>query len=118
MIEKISQFLKRVWKSLKKIFVKIVSFVNNVISFFKAKYNSIIKKHPNAQAISLKIKANIESGEYNTVKISDYQVVNTFYDQDTGEIITENESTEVISYESLDYETKQRFGDRDMIIIE
>lgn len=116
MLDAIRKFLKRAWDFLKKIFVKIVSFSENIVNFFRSKYDAIIKKHPKVDAIALKIEAIKESGEYNTVKMSDYQIVNTFYDKETEEII--EDATEIISYESLDEETKERFADKEMIIIE
>ncbi len=116
MLDAIKDLLKRAWNFLKKIFVKVVSFVKNIFSFFKAKYYSILKKHPNAKAVSIKIKNDLENGNYNTVNLNDEIIVNTFYDEDTGSII-ENE-TEIISYESLDEQTKAQFGNKDMLVIE
>jgi|SRR5690554_341308 len=123
MLDKIRELLKRAWDSLKKIFTKVVSFLQNIVNFFKSKYDAIIRKKPNAKAISIKIKEVLETGDYNTVNMSDFdtnlskdKIVNTFYDMDTGEIL--EEETEVISYESLDEQTKAQFSDKDMIVLE
>ena len=43
-------------------------------------------------------------------------VVNTVYDNTTGEILVDH--TEVVEYEDLDAETKNRFGNKDMLILE
>ena len=116
MFEKILELLKRAWNSLKGVFVKVVSFVGNIIGFFKSKYAAIIKKKPNAIGISLIIKKKLESGDYKTVNLNDYKIVNTFYDKDTNEIL--EEETEVILYKSLDEQTKKEFEDTNLIMIE
>lgn len=116
MIEAIRRLLKRAWNFLKKVFTTIVDFIKNIYGFFKAKWYSVIKKHPKAVGISLKIKDHIKNGDFNTINLSEDMIVNTFYDQDTGNII--EEETEVISYESLDETTKQKFGDKEMLTIE
>lgn len=123
MLDAIRKLLKRAWNSLKKVFEKIVSFFQNIVNFFKSKYDAIIKKKPNAVAVSIIIKENMEKGNYNTVNMNDFdtnlskdKIVNTFYDKDTGEIL--EEETEVISYESLDEQTKSQFSDKDMIVLE
>jgi len=43
-------------------------------------------------------------------------VVKTFYDNDTKEIVMDH--TEVVEYEDLDAETKSRFGNKNMLILE
>lgn len=115
MFEKILELLKRAWNFLKKVFVKVVSFVGNIFGFFKSKYDAIIKKKPNAVGISMIIKEKLENDDYNTVNLNDYKIVNTFYDKDTNEIL--EEETEVIFYESLDEQTKREFGNKEMIVI-
>lgn len=123
MLDAIRKLLKRAWNFLKKIFVKVVNFLQNIVNFFKSKYDAIIKKKPNAVAVSIIIKENMEKGDYNNVKMSDFdtnlskdKIINTFYDEDTGEIL--EEETQVISYESLDEQTKAQFSDKDMIVLE
>lgn len=123
MLDAIRKLLKRAWNSLKKVFTKIVSFLQNIVNFFKSKYDAVINKKPNAVAVSIIIKENMEKGNYNTVNMNDFdtnlskdKIVNTFYDKDTGEIL--EEETEVIFYESLDEQTKSQFSDKDMIVLE
>ena len=43
-------------------------------------------------------------------------MVKTFYDRSTGEILVDH--TEVVAYIDLDAETKNRFGNKDMLILE
>lgn len=116
MLEKIRELLIRVWKFLKKIYEKVVSFIQNIVVFFKSKYDRIIRKYPNATAVSLKIKAILESGDHSTIKLNDYQIINAFYDKDSGEILLDE--SQVISYESLDEQTKESFADKELIVIE
>ncbi|WP_233900865.1 hypothetical protein [Tenacibaculum piscium] len=114
MLDAIIGVLKEIWDSLKKIFTKVVNFFKNIVSWFKAKLNKH-KNNPNVTAISLKIKDDLKSGNYNTFNISDSTIVNTFYDKSTGSIIEED--TEIIQYENLDQDTKQQFSNKDMLIL-
>ena len=116
MFEEIIKLLERAWDFIKKVFVKVIDFFDNILNFFESKYNEIILKHPKAKAVSIKIKDDLASGNYNSVSLSKGKIINTFYDEATGEII--EEATEVISYESLDGQTKEQFGDKDMLVIE
>ncbi|MCD8410675.1 hypothetical protein [Tenacibaculum finnmarkense] len=114
MLDVIIDVLKAIWDSLKKIFTKVVNFFKNIVNWFKAKLNKH-KNNPNVTAISIKIESKLESGNYNTFNISDSTIVNTFYDKSTGSIIEED--TEIIQYENLDEQTKQQFGNKEMLIL-
>lgn len=119
LLKLITDFIKKFWNKLVKIFVAIVNFFRHIIDWFKAKYEAIIKKRPKAIPIALKIKDNIQTGNYNTYNIGlkkDKHIVKTFYDQDNEEILIDD--TEVISFEELDDETKKQFGDKEMLILE
>ncbi|UVD79270.1 hypothetical protein NWE55_14220 [Myroides albus] len=114
MVESIKKVLKQVWQFIKKVFVKVVNFIKNVFTFFNERLARVLRKKPNAVAVSIKIKEKLESNDFNPISMSDY-IVNTFYDVETDQII--EEETEIISFESLDEQTKNAFGNRDMIII-
>lgn len=119
-MKSIIESLKKIWNFLKKIFVKILNFVINIFNWFKAKYQQIIKKRPNVKPIAIKIEKNLKDGNYNTVDFGltngvEACVVNTFYDEKTGEILTDD--TEVIQAGSLDKETLDKFGDKEMLVL-
>lgn len=118
MFNSILNFLKQIWARLKKILVAIVNFIRNIADWFRTKFLKVKKKHPNAKPISLKIEKDLESGNYNTMDLGlekEYAVVNTFYDENTKEIIVEE--TEVIQSDRLDAETIKAFGDKDMLVL-
>ena len=117
LFETLKSFLLRVWDSLKKIWTRIVNFFNHIVHWFRAKYREVIYRYPNVSLISLKIKDDLRTGNYNTVNMGiKKSVVNTVYDNTTGEILVDH--TEVVEYEDLDAETKNRFGNKDMLILE
>lgn len=114
------KLVRKVWDKLVKIFIAIVNFFKHIIDWFKVKYREVFKKHPNVSAIGLKIKENIRTGNYNTynagLKEEREHIVKTFFDHDTGEILTD--ATEVICFEKLDAETKKQFGNKEMLVLE
>lgn len=118
MFSSILNFLKQVWEKLKKIFVAIINFIQNIANWFRVKFSRVKKKHPNVKPISLKIEKELDKGNYNTMDLGlekDYVVVNTFYDEDTKEII--EEETEVVQSDRLDADTIRAFGDKDILVL-
>lgn len=116
-------FLLRVWDSLKKIWTRIVNFFNHIANWFRAKYREVIYRRPNALPIVMKMEENLKTRNYSTADIglkksvaNEKSVVKTFYDRSTGEILVDH--TEVVEYVDLDAETKNRFGNKDMLILE
>lgn len=110
--------LKRVWDWIKKTFVRFFNFLRNLSSFFKGNYHEVKRKHPRTKPIALKIENDIKAGNYNMVDLglnSDTAIVNTYYDEATGEIL-EN-YTEVVETEQLDQQTIDAFGDQDMLVL-
>ena len=117
LFETLKAFLLEVWDSLKKIWTRIVNFFNHIVNWFRVKYREVIYRHPNTLPIVMKIEEGLNTGNYNTVDIGLKRgVVKTFYDRSTGEILVDH--TEVVEYEDLDTETKNRFGNKDMLILE
>ena len=123
LFETLKSFLLRVWDSLKKIWTRIVNFFNHIANWFRAKYREVIYRRPNALPIVMKIEEGLKTGNYSTADIglkksvtNEKSVVKTFYDRSTGEILVDN--TEVVEYVDLDAETKNRFGNKDMLILE
>lgn len=117
MIKTIKKLLATIWDSLKKVFKAIVNFVNDIANWFKEKWKRVIKKHPNAKPIALRIQKDLENGNFNTVDLGLEKdvIVKTFYNETTGEII--EEETEVNPFNKVDEETKKKFGDKDLIVL-
>ena len=121
MLNKFWEFLKGIWNSLNKIFIAIYNLFKNIVGWFRARIFRVSNKYPNAQPIALRIKSLKEQGEYSTMPLdlglnseSTY-IVNTFYDEATEEIISEE--TEIQETPNLDAETKARFGNNDMLVL-
>ena len=108
MYEIILSALKAVWAFLKRIFVKICSFVSNILSFFRDK-ERLRKLQETRDRIAVSIREKLVSGEYN--------VVNCLFDTSTNEVVDAQTDAEVIEAEDLDAETMGNFGDKDMIVI-
>ena len=102
------ELLRKAWEFIKKIFLKIVNFVTNIVSFFKDPQRlKKLQEDKNRMAIS--IKENLDNGQFN--------VVNCLYDKTMEEIVDMETDALGINAESLDEETKQHFGDKDMIVL-
>lgn len=115
MLKALKALMKKAWNWLKKVFVKILDFLKNLLAFFKSKYNSVLKKRPNAVGVSYKIKEKFESGDFNEISLDSGCIINTFYDQETGVIIEED--TEIVIYDDLDSQTASQFRNQDMLVI-
>ncbi|TXJ35037.1 hypothetical protein EPJ69_00405 [Brachyspira aalborgi] len=102
------ELLRKAWEFIKKIFLKIVNFVTNIVSFFKDPQR-LKKLQEDKNRIAISIKENLDNGKFN--------VVNCLYDKTTEEIIDMETDALGINAESLDEETKQHFGDKDMIVL-
>lgn len=109
MFEIIVEALKAIWNLLKKIFVKICSFVANIVSFFRDR-DRLNKLKEDSDRIAVSIKEKLDSGEYN--------VVNCLFDKSTNEVVDAETDALVVTAEDLDAETQQKFGDKDMIVIQ
>jgi len=104
MFKLIKGLLDRAWNWIKKIFVKILSFFNNIKLWFTER-SRLKKLQENEQKIAVGIKEKLENGDYN--------VVPCIFDKNSNKI----DDAEVIISEKLDQETKNKFGDKDMIIL-
>ena len=102
------ELLRKAWEFIKKIFLKIVNFVTNIVSFFKDPQR-LKKLQEDKNRIAISIKENLNNGQYN--------MLNVLYDKTTEEIIDMETDALGINAESLDEETKQHFGDKDMIVL-
>ena len=102
------ELLRKAWEFIKKIFLKIVNFVTNIVSFFKDPQR-LKKLQEDKNRIAISIKENLNNGQYN--------MLNVLYDKTTEEIVDMETDALGINAESLDEGTKQHFGDKDMIVL-
>ena len=102
------ELLRKAWEFVKKIILKIVDFAKNIVSFFKDPQR-LKKLQEDKNRIAISIKENLDNGQFN--------IVNCLYDKTTGEIVDMETDVQGIEAESLDEETKQHFGDKDMIVL-
>lgn len=135
LFETLKSFFLRVWDSLKKIWTRIVNFLRDITNWFTARYNEVINRYPRADAVLLKIEETIQSRDYNTYDIGmkiqgnfnsgaystknvglKRGLVKTFYDHATGKIL--EDQTEIIEYDQLDAETRNSFGNEEMLVLD
>lgn len=111
--------LKKIWEFIKKIAVVIFNFIKNLADWFKSRYAIVMQNHPRALPIALKIKEELSAGNYNTIDLGLKQdkgyIVKTFYDEQTGEILSDN--TEMVEYSQLDSQTRASLADKDMLVL-
>jgi hypothetical protein len=121
MLNKIWELVKVLFRKLKAIFIAIYNLFKNIVGWFRARFFRVKNKYPNAKPIALRIKSLKEQGQYSTMPLDlglnsqNTYIVNTFYDESTEEIITEE--TEIQETPNLDAETKARFGNNDMLVL-
>lgn len=108
MFDAIVELLKEVWSFIKKIFLRLVSFVKNIVSFFRDP-SRMGKLQADKDKIAVSIKENLDNGEY--------RVVNCLYDKSTNAIVEPEEDALVMNAEDLDAETSRAFGDKNMIVV-
>lgn len=102
------ELLRSIWNYIKRIFLKVVNFTRNILSFFKDP-NRLKKLKEDRNLIAVSIKDNYDKGNYN--------IVNCLFDRSNNTIVdTENDALG-IETEYLDRATANNFGDKDMIIL-
>ena len=104
MYEIIEDLLKDAWEYIKKIYLKVINFFKNIVSWFKNK-ERLKKLEEDKNKTAVIIKEKMKNGEYN--------VVNCLFDKETNTL----DDAEIIQTENLDQETKNKFGHKDMIIL-
>ena len=109
MFEIIKSLLMEVWELIKKIVVAIISFVSNIVSFFKEP-SRLRKLQENQNRIAVAIKEKLDKG--------DYQVINCLFDKQENKLVDPEEDAEVITAEQLDAETKRAFGRKSMLLLQ
>ena len=102
------ELLRSIWNKIKKFFVKVLNFVNYIINFFRNP-ERLNKLKEDRDLIAVSIKENLENGQYN--------LVNCLYDKVLEEVVEVETDAVGIEAEKLDKETKQKFGNKDMIVL-
>ena len=102
------ELLRKIWDVIKKFFVKVVNFAKHIKNFFKNTLR-LNKLNKDKNTIAVAIKENLENGEYN--------IVTCLYDKEKEDITDLQTDAMGIEAEELDEETKQHFGNKDMIIL-
>ena len=103
-IDFIKEIFKEAWKYAKRIWVKIVNFFKNIVAWFKNK-DRIKKLQEDKNKTAVIIKEKLDNGDYN--------VCNCLFDTETNTL----DDSEIIQAENLDNDTKNKFGNQDMIIL-
>lgn len=102
------ELLRAIWNKIKKFFVKVLKFVNNIINFFRNPQR-LNKLREDKDLIAISIKENLDNGQFN--------VVNCLYDKVLHRIVEEETDAIGIEAEKLDNDTRQKFGNKDMIVL-
>lgn len=102
------ELLRSIWDFIKKIFVKVINFTRNILSFFKDP-NRIRKLKEDSDLVAVSIKENLDNGNYN--------VVNCLFDKSSNTVVDLESQAMGIEAEDLDAFTEKSFGDKDMIIL-
>ena len=109
MLELIKEALAKVWEWIKKIVVRIVSFVTHIVSFFRDP-SRLRKLREDQNRIAVAIKERLDNG--------DYQVVNCLYDKEENSLVDPDEDAQVTTSKDLDRETRNAFRDKDMLVVQ
>jgi len=105
MLELMLELIVEAWSWIKKIWLKIVNWLINILSWFKDPYRyEELRRNKDKYAVAIKEK--LESGDYKTVLC--------LFDEEKEEIT----DAEAITSEQLDHDTRRNFGNEDMIILE
>lgn len=105
--------IKAAWEWIKKVFVKIVNFAKNIVSWFQDP-TRIARLEKDKDLLAVAVKQNLENGNYNTVKC----LFNKKTNKIEGVQNSSNDYAEGMESEELDSETKTQFGKKNMLILE
>ena len=105
MFTAIWEALKSAWNYLKKLWVKLLNWINNIVSWFR-RPERIKKIEKNSNLVAATLKERLANG--------DYEVCNCLYDMETEEI----KEGEIIKTEELEQKAKNMFKNKNLVIIE
>lgn len=105
----IGELIQRIWNAIKKIFVRIINFTKNILSFFQDPAR-LRQLQADKNKLAVSIKEKLEDGNY--------AVVNCLYDKKADIIEDIQEDAIGIVGEEVDARTKKMFGKKDMIVLQ
>lgn len=110
LVDFIFERIEGLGRFIKSIFLRIVSFVKNIASFFKDP-RRLRELEENKDLIAVTIKKNYEDGNYT--------VVSCLFDKEKDEVVAEREGEDiqVVEGEELDDKLSDAFGDKNMIVV-
>ncbi len=107
MFKLIKKALKAIWNFIKRVVLAIINFFKNIVAWFRLP-GRLKKLEDDRNLIAVAIKENLDSGNYN--------IINCLFNKETNKV---DESDAIIMESgSLDGETRQKFSDKDMIILQ
>ena len=108
LLELIREALHLVWEWIKKIWVKVLNWKNNIVDWFKEP-SRLRKVSESKKKLAISIKENLQDGNFN--------VINSLYDEENSELVDYTENTIAIGASELDSESALNFGDKEMILL-
>lgn len=109
MFQLIKKALAKIWDILKKIVLRIISFIKNIVSFFKNP-RRLSKLQEDQDTIAVVIKEKLADG--------DYQVVNCLFNKEEGTLVNPEEDALVMTSGELDNTTQTHFKGKDMLVLQ
>lgn len=109
MIDLILGLCSALGKFIVKIWRRVVSFVQNIVGFFKDPHRlELLKRDKNL--IATTIRQKLDTG--------DYKVVSCLFDKETNSVIaTEEGDIQEVESEFLDEQTRREFGNKDLLVL-
>ncbi len=106
-------FILSAWEWIKKTFVKILNFARNIINWFQDP-KRLRALQEDKDRLAVVVKENLKNGNCN--------IINCLFNKRTEKIEgvhnESNTNAEGITSEELDSETKNNFGNKDMLVLE
>lgn len=106
-------FIIRAWKWIKSVWLAIIRFVDNVVSWFEDP-NRLRELEKDMDNIAVVVKERLDDGNYRAVKC--------LYNKRKGKIVGREEASnqyiEGMESGELDKDTRNKFGNKDMIVLE
>jgi hypothetical protein len=102
------ELLHTIWNFIKHIIVGILNFGDHIVNFFKNP-NRLRTLKNDSDLMATTIKENLGNGNYN--------LVNCLFDKSTEQVVEMETNAQGIEASGLDEQTRNAFGDKDMIVL-
>lgn len=109
MLDCIWEALELVWECIEWIFLPVIRFVENIVSFF-TEDGRLEEIQRNKDLLAVAIKRDLENGNYN--------VVNCLFNERTGKVVDYEENALAIESPEMDATARRHFRDKDLLILE